>query len=62
MNVTKEVALAFLKTLEDHDIEWLDGDYSSLLEQLIPPTLEGDIYKNTAALAELEHKLANGEI
>ncbi len=62
MGVTKEVAFAFLETLSDHDIEWLDGDYTSLLEQLLPKTLEGDIYKNVAALADLERQLANGEI
>lgn len=62
MGITKEVAFAFLETLSDHDIEWLDGDYISLLEQLLPKTLEGDIYKNVAALADLERQLANGEI
>lgn len=62
MGVTKEVAFAFLETLSDHDIEWLDGDYISLLEQLLPKTLEGDIYKNVAALADLERQLANGKI
>lgn len=62
MGVTKEVAFAFLETLEDHDIEWLNGDYTSLLEKLLPPSLENDIYKNTSALADLEIQLANGEI
>ena len=62
MGVTKEVAFAFLESLEDHDIEWLNGDYTSLLEKLLPPSLENDIYKNTSALAELEIQLANGEI
>lgn len=36
MKVTKEVALAFVKSLEDHDIEWLNGDYSTLFDKLIP--------------------------
>jgi hypothetical protein len=62
MNVTKEVAFAFLETLEDHDIEWLNGDYSSILEKLLPESLESDIHDNIAALADLEVKLANGEI
>lgn len=62
MGVTKEVAFAFIKSLEDHDIEWLDGDYSSLFDKLLPDSLENDIYKNTSALADLEVKLANGEI
>lgn len=62
MGVTKEVAFAFLETLEDHDIEWLNGDYTSLLEKLLPPNLENDIYKNTSALADLEMQLATGKI
>lgn len=62
MGVTKEVAFAFIKSLEDHDIEWLKGDYSSLFDSLMPESLENDIYKNTSALSELEVKLANGEI
>lgn len=35
MKVTKEVALAFVKSLEDHDIEWLNGDYTTLFDKLI---------------------------
>lgn len=62
MDITKEVAFAFLETLEDHDIEWLNGDYSSMLEKLLPESLESDIHDNIAALADLEVKLANGEI
>lgn len=62
MGVTKEVAFAFLESLEDHDIEWLNGDYTSLLEKLLPPSLENDIYKNTSALADLEMQLAKGDI
>lgn len=62
MKVTKEVAFAFLKSLEDHDIEWLNGDYSSILEKLLPESLENDIYENITALADLEFQLANGEI
>jgi hypothetical protein len=62
MGVTKEVAFAFLESLEDHDIEWLNGDYTSLLEKLLPESLENDIYENVSALADLEMQLANGEI
>lgn len=62
MGVTKEVAFAFIKSFEDHDIEWLNGDYSSLFDSLMPESLESDIYKNTSALTELEVKLANGKI
>ena len=36
MNVTKDVAFAFFKAIEDHDIEWLNGDYSSLFDKLVP--------------------------
>lgn len=62
MGVTKEVAFAFIKSFEDYDIEWLNGDYSSLFDFLMPESLESDIYKNTSALTELEVKLANGKI
>ena len=62
MGVTEEVAFAFLETLEDHDIEWLNGDYTSLLEKLLPENLENDIYENISALADLEMQLATGEI
>ena len=62
MGTTDDVAFAFLKSLEDHDIEWLNGDYSSLLEKLLPKSLEQDIYNNISALADLEHQLANGKI
>jgi len=60
--VTREVALAFFKTIEDHDIEWLMGDYSSLIEQIIPSSLESKIYDTTQALAELDAQLASGKI
>lgn len=61
-NLTKDVAFAFLKAMEDHDAEWLNGDHTSILEQLLPDTLANDIYENTAALADLAVQLANGEI
>lgn len=62
MGVTKEVALAFLKSLEDHDIEWLNGDYTSLLDQILPPTLEGNIHKATQKIAALNAEFAKGKI
>ena len=62
MNVTKDVAFAFLKSLEDHDIEWLNGDYSTLLDQLTPDTLEGNIYNATQDIMELNTQLANGQV
>lgn len=62
MDVTKEVAFAFFKAIEDHDIEWLKGDYSSLFDDLLSNNVEYAIYKNTSALADLEVQLANGEI
>ena len=62
MGVTKDVAFAFLKTLEDYDIEWLGGDYSSLLERIIPESFEGKIYNAISALSELEAKFAKGDI
>lgn len=60
MNVTKEVAFAFLQTIEDHDIEWLEGDYTSLLEQLSPQTLEYKIFDLMDTFTEFEDKIKNG--
>ena len=36
MNVTKEVAFAFLQSMETYDISWLGGDASTLMDKLIP--------------------------
>lgn len=60
--VTKEVAFAFIKSLEDHDIEWLNGDYSTMFDELIPETFETKIYSAAQDLADLNAQLANGEI
>lgn len=60
MGVTREVALAFLESLEDHDIEWLDGDYTSLLDYF--SGLESRIYTTQSSLAELDMQLAQGSI
>lgn len=62
MGVTEEVAFAFIEAIEDHDIEWLNGDYSSLFDKILPDRLADDIYENTTALTDLAVKLANGEI
>lgn len=60
--VTKDVAFAFLKTLEDHDIEWLNGDHQTLLDELVPDTLEYDLYEAMNGISDLNAQLANGEI
>ena len=62
MNVTKDVAFAFFKSLEDHDIEWLNGDYSSILEDLLPESFERDIYNAMQDIAGLNAKLADGSV
>ena len=62
MNVTKDVAFAFFKALEDHDIEWLNGDYTSMLEDLLPESFERDIYNAMQNIADLNAKLADGSI
>lgn len=62
MSVTKDVAFAFFKSLEDHDIEWLNGDYSSILEDLLPESFERDIYNAMQDIASLNAKLADGSI
>ena len=62
MGVTQEVAFAFIDSIEDHDIEWLNGDYTSMFEDILPDNLANDIYENTSAMADLAAQLANGEI
>ena len=61
-NVTKDIAFAFFEGIEDHDIEWLNGDYSSMLEELLPESLEYDIYNAMNGIADLNAKLAEGKI
>lgn len=61
MNVTKEVAFAFIESLNDHDIEWLGGDYSSMFD-VFTDTLVGNIYKTTQDIADLNTQLASGKI
>lgn len=62
MGMTKEVAFAFLQNLERYDTEWLGGDFTSLLDRLVPDSLEAKAYKATTALAELDQQLASGKI
>ena len=40
MNVTKEVAYAFLQAMETYDISWIGGDASTLLDKLVPTAEE----------------------
>lgn len=46
MNVTKEVAYAFLNAMETYDISWIGGDASTLLDRLVPNTTEIQTMKN----------------
>lgn len=36
MEVTKDVLFAIIKSVNDHDIEWLNGDYSTLFDRFEP--------------------------
>lgn len=40
MNVTKEVAFAFLQAMETYDISWIGGDASTLMDKLLPTSAE----------------------
>lgn len=60
LKITKEVAFAYLTELEKFDINWLGGDYETLLDQLMSGNLEYAIDKNLQALADLEYKAAHG--
>lgn len=62
MKVTKEVALAVIQEINNKDIEWLNGDYGSLFDQIVPETLDSKLQTTTARLAELKVQLANGTI
>lgn len=61
MGVTNEVALAFLTTLDKYNGEWLNGDYTSVLDQLDLGT-DGNIMRITQQISELNVGLANGKI
>ena len=62
--VTKDVAFAVIEAINDHDAEWLNGDYGSMFDALLPESaqLEDNIHKNTAALAELNAQVAGDKI
>ena len=62
MGVTKEVAFAFIESINDHDIEWLNGDYSSLFDSLTPESLENKFYNTMQAIADLNIQLVNNKI
>lgn len=57
MNVTKEVAFAFLQAMETYDISWIGGDASTLLDKLIPNTTEIETFAST-----LQEQLKNTSI
>lgn len=56
MGVTKEVAFAMMQEMEKYDIEWLGGDFSTLLDKLTPTQQELDAWKQ-----EIELKSSKGE-
>lgn len=62
MGVTKEIALAAIQEINNKDIEWLNGDYSSLFDQIVPETLDSKLQSTTEKLAELNVQFANGKI
>lgn len=62
MNVTKEVALSAIQEIKNKDAEWLNGDYGSLFDQIVPETLDAKLQDTTAKLAELNVQLANGKV
>ena len=60
-NMTKEMAFAFFTELERYDVSWLNGNYTSMMDQLMSGDLEYAIYSTTNALADLEMKMARGD-
>ena len=67
--LTEEVAFAFLTELEKYDINWLGGDFETLLDQLMGDDLAYGIQKATQEMAdqeikmaELRKKVADGEL
>ena len=60
MGVTEEIAFAFLQEMEKYDVSWADGDFSTLMDQLLGNDLEYQISRNIEQNAELEYKLATG--
>lgn len=62
IGVTEEVAFAFLTELEKYDIGWIGGEYSTLLDQFLASTTDGQIQLAIQDIADLNAKLANGVI
>jgi hypothetical protein len=62
MKVSKEIALAMIKKIEDSDIGHIVGNYGSLFDVLTPDALENSIYNTTQAISNLNEQLANGSI
>lgn len=62
MNVTKEVAFAFLQAMETYDISWIGGDASTLLDKLTPDSIEKSLYQTTSQMAEITVKLAGDSL
>lgn len=59
---TEEVAFAYLTELESYTIDWLGGDDSTFLDQLMGDDFEYRAHKVTSEMADLEHQFANGKI
>ena len=62
LNVSKEVAFAWLQELDNKDISWMVGNYSSLFDVFTTQTLEDKINNTTQSLANLHTQLAEGNI
>lgn len=62
MNVTKEVALSAMQEIKNKDAEWLNGDYGSLFDQIVPETLDAKLQGTITKLAELNVQFANGKL
>lgn len=60
MGVTKEVAFSMIQFIEDHDIEWLNGDYTSIFDKF--DSAEDNIYKTANAMDTLNKQYYNAEI
>ena len=59
---SKEVTFAFLTELEKYDISWLNGDYSTFLDQFLASTTESKMQLAIQNIADLNAKFADGSI
>lgn len=59
-NLTADAIFAMFQTAEKHDISWLGGDFTTLMDQLMGDDLEYNLQKNMGIISEFEQKLANG--